>query len=239
MGERAAGARPWHRRAWGSWPAALTWGLATLVLSLAMGRVFPQELASPPAQWALASPVLAFEFATEPSHLVAIFGTVADPLSSARVAAMDAGNRLDYLFMLFYGSLILAFFGAGGATTGDRRWWLAGWLGPLAAASDAVENALLLSITADMSDPSGELALLPVFVWTKFGLLALSSGLAGWLFIRMRAWPLALLCLPGAVLIVPAILARWTYGELLVPGTALTWLVMLLWAGWRTARKTA
>ncbi len=232
-----AGQRPLIRRAWGSWPAALVWGIATLALSRVFPSVFPQELASQPVDWSVSSPVLAFEFATHPSHLAAIFGVPTDPQYAGRIAGMDAGNRLDYLFMLFYGSTILSFFGAGAAATGNRRWWLAGWLGVLAALSDAIENALLLSITADMADASGKLAILPFFVWTKFVLLALSGGLAGWLLLRLRAWPLALLCLPGLVLIVPAILFPWRYGELVIPGTALAWVAMLLWSGWRVVRR--
>lgn len=224
------------RRVWGSWHGAMAWGVATLLLSFAMQSVFPQELAYLPAGWALESPVLAFEFATDPSHLAAIFGTPGDPQYAARIAAMDAGNGLDYLFMLVYGSFLLAFFGAGAAARGNARWWLAGALGPFAALCDAIENALLLRITADMADASAELSLLPIFVWSKFTALALASGAAAWLFARMRAWPLALACLPGLLLIVPALYDRWTFGALVIPGTALTWTAMLVWSGWRVMR---
>lgn len=49
-------------------------------------------------------------------------------------------------FMVVCGSFMRAFFGATARTTGNARWWRAGWLGPFAAISDAVENALPLSI---------------------------------------------------------------------------------------------
>lgn len=223
-------------RAWHGWRACLLWGIATLLVSQSFSLVMPQSLAEPLPGVAVDNPVLAFEFARTTTHLNAIFGFPGDPEREARIAGMIAGNWLDYLFMVVYGSFVLAFFGASAQATGERRWWFAGWLGPLAAFSDAIENALLLSINADMAAPETELMFLPYPVWTKFTLLAVACGLAGWALFRQRAWPLALPCLVAPVMIVPALLRPWTWGQAAVTAIALGWIAMLVWAAWRTWR---
>ena len=140
--------------------------------------------------------------------------------------------------MVVYGSFVLAFFGASAAATGNPRWWLAGWLGPLAAVSDAVENALLLSINADMAAPEAELAGLPLPVWIKFVALALACGLAGWALLRAArlAARAAAACRrrwrSGSGLAAPL---HW--GEAAVGTIALAWIAMLGWAAWRTLAR--
>lgn len=225
------------RAGWGSWRACLLWGIATVVVSQSFGFFVPATLAHAIPGSTVTNPVLAFEFATRPGQLDAIFGAVGDPLRSARIAGIIAGNRFDYLFMVVYGSFVLAFFGATARTTGIQRWWLAGVLGPVAAASDAIENALLLSINADMAAPAPELAWLPLFVWTKFILLALDCGLAGIALLRMRAWLPAVTCFVAPIAIVPGLLRPWKWGQPAVSAIALGWLVMVLWAAWRVWRN--
>lgn len=224
---------------WHSWRACLLWGLATLAISQSFNFVMPQSMAHPIPGAGIDRPVLAFEFARTAAHLDAVFGALGDPLRDARIAAMVRGNVLDYLFMLVYGSFVLAFFGASAAATGQRRWWFAGLLGPLAALSDAIENALLLSINVDMARAQAELAWLPLPVWTKFTALALAGGLAAWALVRQRAWLPALLCLPAPVAIGFGIAAPLQRGEAAVSAIALSWIAMLAWAGWRTWRPSA
>jgi hypothetical protein len=196
----------------------------------------PAVLAHPIPGASISNPVLAFEFARTPAHLDAVFGLPGDPQRAGRIAGMIQGNVLDYLFMVVYGSFVLAFFGASAQATGDMRWWRAGWLGPLAAVSDAVENALLLSINADMATPEPELAFLPFFVWTKFIALAIACGFAGWAMVRQRAWLPAVLVLPPAVAIWVGAASPYRYGEAAIFTIFVAWLVMLAFAGWRTWR---
>jgi hypothetical protein len=221
---------------WDSWRACLLWGIATVLVSQSFALFMPATLAHPVAGSTVDNPVLAFEFASTQAHLDAVFGLAGEPLRAGRIAGMIKGNVLDYLFMVVYGSFVLAFFGASARAMGERRWWLAGWLGPLAALSDAIENALLLSINADMATPEAELTFLPWFVWTKFVLLAVACGLAGFALFRQRAWLLALPCLVAPAMIVPGVLDRWTWGQPAVSAIALGWLAMLLWAAWRAWR---
>ncbi len=224
------------RAGWGSWRACLLWGLATLLASQGFALFMPETLAHPIPGASIQNPVLAFEFARTAAHLDAVFGAFGDPLRDGRIAGMLQGNVFDYLFMVVYGSFVLAFFGASAAATGNPRWWLAGWLGPLAAVSDAIENALLLSINADMATPGPELRFLTFPVWIKFVALAAACGLAAWALFRQRAWPLAVFCLPPAVAIWFGLAAPLRSGEAAVGTIAIAWIAMLAWAAWRVWR---
>lgn len=135
--------------------------------------------------------------------------------------------------MLAYGLFTVAFFVAIARDTGRRVWLVFAACGVAAALSDAVENALLLSITADMAAPSRELAVLFVPVKIKFALLALTVGAAGIYFRRRKRILLALLCLPAVVLIVPALFAPASFGALAANAIGLGWLAMGIHAATR------
>lgn len=225
------------RSSWGNWRSCLLWGIATLAVSQSFALFMPQTLAHPIPGAAIDSPVLAFEFARTPAHLDAVFGEVGDPLRDARINGMMHGNVLDYLFMVVYGSFVLAFFGASATSTANPRWWWAGWLGPLAAIADAIENALLLSINAEMATPRIELAWLAIPVWIKFIALALACGLAAVALVRQRGWLAAPLCLPAPLAIGFGAAAPLRWGEMAVTTIALGWLGMLGFAAWATWRR--
>lgn len=224
------------RAGWGSWRACLLWGIATAIVAQSFALFMPSALAHPIPGTSITNPVLAFEFARTPAHLDAIFGSVGEPGRDTRIAGMMRGNVLDYLFMAVYGSFVLSFFGASAQATGAPRWWLAGWLGPLAAAADAVENALLLSINADMATPQAELAWLPYPVWTKFIALSLACGLGAWTLMRQGAWLPAVLVAPPAVAIWLGVTAPFERGQPAVSAIFIAWLAMLGYAAWRTWR---
>lgn len=216
---------------------AVLFGLV-IAMFIAMRGVFPQALAAPLPDARIDNPVLMFEFARTPAHLDHIFGPAGDPERPARVAAMDAGNRLDFLFMPIYGFFVFSFF-AGMAQDRQRRIWLAfGALGLVAAASDAIENTLLLGITADLSAPRDELALLPWPVWIKFGLLAVTCAAAAAALFRAGRPALAALCLPALLAILPGIAAPLRFGSLAAPMIGLGWLAMGFHMVWQL-RKTA
>jgi len=225
------------RAGWGSWRACLLWGIATAIVSQSFGFFMPAALAHPIPGASISNPVLAFEFARTPAHLDAVFGAADDPERAGRIAGMMQGNLFDYLFMVVYASFVAAFFGASAKATGNPRWWLAGWLGPLAAVADAIENALLLSINADMTTPEAELAYLPAFVWTKFIALSVACGLAAWALVRQRAWLPALLVVPPAIAIWFGAAAPFARGELAVFTIFIAWVTMLAYAGWRAWRE--
>lgn len=130
---------------------------------------------------------------------------------------MNIGNAIDYPFMLAYGLLVASFFWAIARELGQGRWRLFAWMGIAASLADAIENAIIFRMVADLSagtDVTGELAILPYPVWIKFGLLAAACGGGAVAFIRMRRWILAALCLPAPLLFIPVALDPFGSGGL-------------------------
>ena len=147
--------------------------------------------------------VIAFEFARGEADLFAVFGTSADPLQVARLAAMRAGNEQDYLFMLLYAAFL-----ASGCFALWRelrlRWLLAATLMPaFAALCDAYENWLLFDIQAafTLGDYSPAMASLPWPVAAKFLALTLTNAAIGYAMVQMgRRWQLA-----GTLVLIPCL----------------------------------
>lgn len=206
--------------------------LAVIVLFLIMGRFFPQELAIPLAESDI-RPVLLLEFASSPQHLVHIFGASDDPARASRISGMNTGNAIDYLLMVAYGLMTFSFFRGVGRDLRGGIWQLFGWMGIVAALADAIENALMFRMVADMADPLGEMALLPYPVWIKFGLLAITCGGAAWAFVQMKRWVLAALCLPAPLLLVPGMLDPFGLGPTSTMLIGLGWLAMGIHVGTR------
>lgn len=211
-----------------------------LVLLGIMNQFFPQALVVPLPGSGI-RPVLLFEFAANPQHLVRVFGTPNDPQHAARIAGMNTGNAIDYLLMPAYGFLTFSFFKGLSRELDGNQWRLFGLLGIVAALADALENALLFGITGNMADPLSKLALLPYPVWTKFGLLAITCGGAAWGFVRLRRWILALLCLPAPLLLVPGWLDPYGLGPNATATIGLGWAAMAIHAGtrWAAARHSS
>ncbi len=206
--------------------------VATLGLFLVMGQFFPQELAIP-LPGSDIRPVLLLEFASQAQHLDHIFGAVGDPDRAGRIAGINTGNAIDYLLMPAYGLMTYSFFRGIGRELKGKAWLVFGGIGIVAALADAIENALMFRIVADMANPLDEMALLPYPVWTKFGLLAVSCGGAAWAFVRLRRWVLALLCLPAPLLLVPGILDPFGRGPTSTMLIGLGWLAMGIHAATR------
>lgn len=210
----------------------------TIGLMLAMQFYFPAQLAIP-LPGSDIRPVLLLEFASKPEHLAHIFGDLDDPQRASRIAGMNMGNALDYPFMLAYGLFIYSFFAGVSRQLPGRLWKIFGWMGLIAAASDAIENAILFRMVADMANPLDEMAILPYPVWVKFALLALSCGGAAWAFSQLRRWILALLCLPAPLFLVPGMLDPYGIGPLATALIGLGWLAMAAYAvrEWITLRR--
>lgn len=222
----------------GSYPFTIVMFLLTIGILLVMQGYFPAALAIP-LPGSTIRPVLLLELASQPQHLVHIFGEPGDPLRAARIAGMNTGNAIDYLLMPSYGLLTLSFFIGISRELGVGFWRLFGVIGVVAAVSDAFENWLMFRMVADMADPLDEMALLPYPVWIKFGLLALSCGGAAWAFVRLRRWMLAALCLPAPLMLVPALLDPLHTAPLSTSLVALGWLAMAVHAATRWWRGRA
>jgi hypothetical protein len=214
------------------WYAALAAGIATLLFSLHLGRVFPAEAAG--IHPGYGAPVIAFEFARSEADLFAVFGTSADPLQVARLAAMRAGNEQDYLFMLLYA----AFLGSGCFALWRElrlRWLLAAALLPVfAALCDAYENWLLFDIQAafTLGDYSPAMASLPWPVAAKFLALTLTNAAIGYAMVQMgRWWQFA-----GTLVLIPclatimALIAPAGFGWTLTAAIGAGWFALLVTA---------
>lgn len=224
----------------GSYPLTAFLFALTVAILMVMQGYFPAALAVP-LPGSTIRPVLLLELASQPQHLVHIFGEPGDPLRAARIAGMNTGNAIDYLLMPSYGLLTLSFFVGIARELRAGFWRVFGAMGVIAAVSDAIENWLMFRIVGNMADPLADMALLPYPVWIKFGLLALSCGGAAWAFARLRRWILAALCLPAPVMLIPGILDPLHTAPLATSLIGLGWLAMLLhavtrwWQSWRAA----
>jgi hypothetical protein len=211
--------------------------LTAAILAVMQGY-FPAALAIP-LPGSTIRPVLLLELASQPQHLVHIFGEPGDPLRAARIAGMNTGNAIDYLLMPSYGLLTLSFFVGIAGELRAGFWRLFGVMGVVAAVSDAFENWLMFRMVADLGGAQSVMALLPYPVWIKFGLLALSCGGAAWAFVRLRRWVLAALCLPAPLMLVPGMLDPLHTAPLATSLIGLGWLAMALHAATRWWRSRA
>jgi hypothetical protein len=206
--------------------------ISVIVLFLVMRLFFPQELAIA-LPGSDIRPVLLLEFASEPRHLVHIFGEMGDPARADRIAGMNTGNALDYLLMPAYGLMTFSFFAGIARERSEQVWMVFAWLGIVAALADAVENAVMFSMVADMASPLGEMAVLAWPVWIKFGALAVTCGGAVWAFAKLHRWILALLCVPAVAFFVPGFLDPLGAAPASTQMIGLGWLAMGIHAATR------
>lgn len=213
------------------WKHGFYAGLFVLVVALVLLPLFPKSGGTYPKGYG--PPVFAFEMAKTKADLDAVFGPKGDPKRKARMAAMDRGNIGDYVFMIAYGAFLWLFFAACSHTTGRRYWLVLGAFGVLGGLSDAVENVILLGITANI-DQAPYLSLLTYPVWIKFFLLMFAGwGTAAFLFTRSHwAWKSSgiLVGLSACTVAVgwsnPAL-----YGQYVGKGITVVWLLQLIYAG--------
>ena len=214
------------------WPSAHAPGNAPPVVSHHHRRGLPPQAAGLPTRYG--APVIAFEFARGEADLFAVFGTSADPLQVARLAAMRAGNEQDYLFMLLYATFL-----ASGCFALWRelrlRWLVAAVALPIfAALSDAYENWLLFDIQAafTLGDYSPAMASLPWPVAAKFLALTLTNAAIGYAMVQMgRWWQFA-----GTLVLIPclatimALIAPAAFGWTLTAAIGAGWFALLVTA---------
>jgi hypothetical protein len=212
------------------WLAAFGFGLATLIFSIMLQGVFPAEGAAMPPGYG--APVIAFEFARDSRDLIAIFGDASDPQQSARLAAMQAGNEQDLLFMLLYAAFLAS--GCWALWRELRRpVLLLGVVMPvLAALFDLWENLLLFDIQVAfaLGEYADAIEVLAAPVMAKFLLLTATNIVIGTALAQIagRGWVLA-----GTLVIVPciatvmALIAPMAFGWTLGPAIAAGWMALL------------
>jgi hypothetical protein len=179
--------------------------------------------------------VSAFQRAETMQDIVLVFGYPVDP---ARVAAMDALNRLDlWAFIPAY----VLFLAAGAFMLGGlrNRWThIAIFFALIGAAADAVETWKQLQLTADMANAEAHLPIAP-WHWLKYGALALNGVAITSLCLtsEKRRWIL------GVLAFAPFPLVALAYMEAISPRVfsaafAAYWIALMVVAAIETVRVT-
>lgn len=166
-------------------------GAAVLLLSIVMLMVFPAVPVERNVP-GFTSPVVGFELASTPEHVLGILGHAEHPARPEAVVRMNRGNRIDFVFMIAYPALyvgIVLLLRARGrleGTPGRVMLFLpiVMWLG------DLLENRELLKL-AVLTDPeamSGPLAHLRVFTTMKWHALFGTSALIAYPVWQDATW---------------------------------------------------
>ncbi|HPJ33716.1 MAG TPA: hypothetical protein PK358_02700 [Spirochaetota bacterium] len=159
-------------------------GTAVVIMSIFLLTVFPGKAGKLPEGFS--TPVIAFEFIKNADEARELFN-VPDPAKSRYIIdAMDRGNRLDFIYMVLYSSFLFLF--SRKAFKVSRRKLLPAVmiLSFIILTGDFLENIQLLAITSKLQngDFSGEIKLLRIFTWQKWGGLAISCTLLAPYFIK-------------------------------------------------------
>lgn len=146
-------------------------GVGLLTVTVVLLAVLPKHAAELPVGFR--TPILAFEFARTRGEIEALFGAQGSAGRATLVHAMDLGNTIDFVFMLFY-SAFLGCFALGVAGLAGRSYALVAILAPIAAIADFCENLQLFAITRALGGTYDDaLSRLLVCTWVKWGGLAL------------------------------------------------------------------
>ncbi len=209
----------------------LALGIATLIAFLSLGGQPAVRAVYAANEVSIA--VSAFQRAETMQDIVLVFGY---PVDEARVAAMDALNRLDlWAFIPAYALFLSA---AAIMLGGLRNRWaqLAIVFALIGAAADAVETCKQLQLTADMSNAEAHLPIAP-WHWLKYAALALNGVAIASLCLTLarRRWAL------GALALAPFPLVTLAYMDAISPrvfAAAFTayWVALLIVAGAESVR---
>ncbi len=166
-------------------------GGTVLLLSVILLTVFPGAAVERNVP-GFVSPVVGFELASTPEHVLGILGHSENPARAEAVARMNRGNRLDFLFMIAYPALYVGIVQLlrvrGRLRGGFGRVLLllpiVMWLG------DALENRelLKLSMLTDPSAMTGGLARLRPFTIMKWHALFGTSALIAYPIWQDASW---------------------------------------------------
>jgi len=134
-------------------------GLIVIAMSIVLGTVFPSK-----APWMMDgffTPIIAFEFVQSKDEVKRLFGIAISPeqqsgtqsIAPPMIKAMDSGNRLYYIHMLFYASFLFFFSLTCARITGQKLYYAASIIAVVILFGDGFENIQLLSITSNINRP--------------------------------------------------------------------------------------
>lgn len=147
-------------------------GLAVIAMSLILLMIFPSRASKMPDGFI--TPVIAFEFIRTPAEVFQLFASTSGTVQRDMVAAMDLGNRLDFVYMVLYSAFLLVFSVRCAQLSSKKVYYLGAVIAVVVLAADVMENIQLLGITAslDTGDFEQYLIRLHLFTWIKWGGIA-------------------------------------------------------------------
>lgn len=228
---QAASPSPWLS----PWLACLLFGLGVLALGPYLLSIFPATGANHNSNYG--TPIFAFEFARSHADLLAIFGDKTDLLREQRLAAMDAGHYLDFVFAVLYAGFLACFFiGIRTVVVNPVYRWVT-MLCVVAGLADIIENIILLDISKNIDDPEW-LPYLIIPVQIKFISLTIASIASSWLLLSRQAinhgkvfWRLlGALGLVAVLSVIPGLAMPAQFGYLVGNGYTIAWVSVLLYA---------
>lgn len=214
-----------------AWLPVTFFGVMIVLVGNYMLGFFPTDAHNIPT--GVGSPIFAFEVARTPQDLINVFGHIDDPARPARIAAMDAGNLLDFAFMALYALFIASFFIAIYSATKKKIWLGFAALGILSGVADAVENNILLGLTNNL-EAAHNLGMLAFPVWFKFFAIMITAIAAGVFLAQQKIllWRTAgIIAALSATTILISFANPYQFGWLLQFSITISWSIMLLFAG--------
>lgn len=207
-------------------------GVFSIAVFLVLTTVFPSK--APSMMEGFSVPIIAFEFVQTPQEVHQLFGLSASAARDEMVAAMDRGNRLDFIYLCLYGSFLMTFSLKTAAVTGKKRYAAGAVLAAAALVADAMENVQLLTITSniDAGDFGRALFYLHYFTWIKWGgIVAVFLLLAPYFFSGGGfSKTIALAGTACAVLAVLSYLHRSSLNEIFAFAVGVVFLLMIVYA---------
>jgi hypothetical protein len=214
------------------WALTVVFGLATMVLGGWFSRVVPATGCAMPPQRGVTA-LLAFQMARTPADMEAVFGRESDPCRPGMVAALDRANTVDlYGFIWTYGAFLLCFLlaiGRGGGGPAARL----GIVSLVAGLGlDVLETATQLRLTGEFPGTASALQALAIGSTGKYIALSLVTLCAGVTMVTRggicgRLAGIACIAGSGAAFVG---LLQPSHRALLTTGTAIAWVVILVYA---------
>jgi len=214
------------------WALTVIFALATMALGSWFSRVVPPNGCAMPPQRGVTA-LLAFQMARTPADMEAVFGREGDPCRPGMVAALDRANTVDlYGFIWTYGAFLLCFLLAIGRGGGGA----AAYLGIVALVAglglDVLETATQLRLTGELPGTPSALEALAIGSTGKYIALSLVTLCAGVAMVArggICGTLAGIACIAGSVAAFAGLVLP-SHRGLLTTGTAVGWLVMLVYA---------
>ncbi|WP_409432805.1 hypothetical protein ACJ3XI_11445 [Litorimonas sp. RW-G-Af-16] len=207
------------------WQISFLSGAVMLALAALAMSAFPEEAGPYPKGFG--DPIYALEFARSKADVLTVFGARQDHADF--IAAVKAGTRWDFAFIVALAVFLCTFFLALFRRTGQQVWLCFAVLGVVTAFADAMENVIILGLLPRL-DIMPKLSVLAVPVTLKFVGIAVTIIGAG-IYLILQKRPIrrfeGIAALLSGAGILMALSQPQTLGWTLSPLITIGWLAML------------